>query len=472
MAYGDSYQGYAQSMADLIRQSGEAQARAVANKGRIWGQAIANIGPQVLGTMADLQRQKQVAQDRASMEQDRAQTRTFQQAQIDNLAADNARGDAAAKAAQDAAAARQALDQHRGFVQSMAAVDALPEAERPARYAALLSKAPVGFEGLPAEYKPGVGKALLTEFLTADEQLKSLTPPPLLQRDPTRDLVNPQTGAVVSPGMPAPPPFRAPVRVETMENGKKVIKFLPPDQVTGQTFEGQPSATSAKTVGDLTPDAVEQGAARYRLLGASSIPTRIEEPDRVAIMNKAAEQDKALGNTPAASVQKMAAYKSDATALTKMRTMSSAAEAFETKALAQADLIDKLSEKTGRTDWPIINGMVLAGKIGTGNTNAQLLANAIIGFQSEYAKILEGSTGSVAAVGEGSAGRAQKMVSAALSKGTLKETLAQMRWEMRQTMNGYDTVIGSITDRMGGTQPAATTPAAVTDPLGILGGAK
>lgn len=59
---------------------------------------------------------------------------------------------------------------------------------------------------------------------------------------------------VVGQSFPEQPPTpsagpQAPVRVETMENGKRVIKFLHPSQVMGQTFEDQPSAAATRVLG-------------------------------------------------------------------------------------------------------------------------------------------------------------------------------------------------------------------------------
>lgn len=219
----------------------------------------------------------------------------------------------------------------------------------------------------------------------------------------------------------------------------------------------------------LTDDAIGDTAVRYRILGTSALPTRIEGPERVRIMNEAAKQQRALGQTAAQAVQKSAAFKSDAASLTQMQKMASSAEAFETKALAQADLIGDLSQKVSRTQYPLINSALLSGKQKVfGDQNTQLLFNALDTFTTEYAKIMAGATGSAGATSDAATRKAEGLISASLNKGTLQATLDQMKWEMNQTRKGYDATIAHITDRMGGGTPQSpnVTPTS-HDPMGI-----
>lgn len=234
--------------------------------------------------------------------------------------------------------------------------------------------------------------------------------------------------------------------------------------VTSQVAPIPPASAGGGSGAGLDPDAVSYTATQYRILGPSGIPTRIEGPDRVKILNEAAKQAKSLGQSPVQAVQKQAAYKADASSLTKMTAMRSAAEAFETKALAQADIVEGLSDKVGRTSVPLINAALLAGKaqIG-GDADTQLLYNALTTFTTEYAKLMGGATGSAQASTDSARREAASLISAALNKGTVRKTLGLMRQEMALTMQGYDATIAHITERMGGT-PAASEPAAVVPP--------
>ncbi len=70
-------------------------------------------------------------------------------------------------------------------------------------------------------------------------------------------LVSPK-GEVLYKGEPKPPAPQRPVEVRTMENGKPVVKFLPPDQVAGQTFAAQPPASVIYPKPDKAADSQDQ----------------------------------------------------------------------------------------------------------------------------------------------------------------------------------------------------------------------
>lgn len=214
----------------------------------------------------------------------------------------------------------------------------------------------------------------------------------------------------------------------------------------------------------LTPDALDEAAHRVRLFGPGSIPTRFNEADKKRILNRSAEINKSIGQTPAAAAMRAAVQKADQVALNQITKQASSAEAFENKALQQADLVKELSGKVGRTDIPLINGWLVAGKAALGDTPAHLLANALLTYTSEYAKIVEGSTGSAAGSSDAARRAAASLVSTALSKGTLAATIDQMNREMGMTRTGYRTTIDDITSRMSGTPSA--TPVAPAAPAG------
>ncbi len=224
--------------------------------------------------------------------------------------------------------------------------------------------------------------------------------------------------------------------------------------------------------GALDPDGIDYAATEYRVTGRMPALGMGNGAARAAIINNAAKQAKVLGQSAAAAIQKQYAYKSDATALTKMRTMSSAAESFESKALAQADIIEQLSAKVPRSQWPIINDAIIGGKIKLlGDSSAQQLANAVETFSAEYAKIIEGSTGSAAGSSDSSRRAAGRLINPSFNKGTMADVLNLMRREMRLTVQGYDATIDHITTRMGGRVPDAPivdTPAAGGDTSSAL----
>ena len=220
----------------------------------------------------------------------------------------------------------------------------------------------------------------------------------------------------------------------------------------------------------LSDDAVERVATAYNILGNNGIPTRFNENDKKQIINKATELQKLSGNTPAQLIQKQAAYKSDAAALTQMTKMGATSEAAESKAIAQADIIEELSKKVDRTSWQKLNKVLLGGKAEFNDSNTIQLQNAIQTFSMEYAKIAEGSTGSVAASSESARKASERMISAAMNKGTIKDVVALMKREMRNTILGYDVTKEHITERMGGGMPGMIgAPATASPAIGAPG---
>lgn len=213
--------------------------------------------------------------------------------------------------------------------------------------------------------------------------------------------------------------------------------------------------TATGNVGGLSDEGLDYAATQYRVTGVMPPMGMGKTPDRARIINKAAEQTRLLGKTPAAAIQAQFAMKVDANALKQITLLSASAEASETKATNQADIVRELSAKVPRTQWPIINSALQSGQINLlGNKDSQLLANAIQTFTSEYGKIIEGSTGSVSGSSDSSRAAASRLLNAAMNKGTVAGVLDLMEREMALTVQGYDATRKHITERMGGVMPA------------------
>lgn len=288
----------------------------------------------------------------------------------------------------------------------------------------------------------------------------------------------------------APPVFQAPAKPDVKHyeqksvllNGKEAVVSYDPS--SGKSFDAQgadvsahvkpmpPAATRVQVnagpqEGALSPEGLDYAATQYRLTGVMPALGMGKNADRGKIINAAAQQAKAVGQTPAVAIQKQAARKADSASLTKMQTMRDGAASYESKALAQADIVADLSSKVDRTRFPIVNAAIMAGKTEiAGDENATKLLNAITTFSAEYSRILEGSTGSVAASSDSSRAAANRLISAKMSKGTLGGVLDLMKKEMGLTIQGYDATIDHITTRMGGSNlaPAPTDTSVAVKP--------
>lgn len=354
-------------------------------------------------------------------------------------------------------------------------MNALPETLRAEYYPSvrghLIQKGVIKPEDAPEQYDPNWWQ---TTAHYGEKPAEPAKPVPVdsvdAQGTPITKFVTPTPDLVVPKPTPEAKPETRSLQVQANEalkagntaEYKRILQVIKDTADAGRGPQGAGTGEPS-TANSLTPDAVDYVGTQYRILGPSGIPTRLDEVEKKKIINAATSQAKALGQSPAVAVQRQAAYKADAASLTQMRKMSSAAESYENKALNQADLVSDLSQKVNRTQFPAINAAILTGKAAFGDSDTQQLYNAIQTFTNEYAKIMEGATGSAAASSDSARKAAERLISAKLNKGTVQDVLDLMKKEMRYTIDGYGATIDHITERMGGKPVEAPH----NDPLGI-----
>jgi hypothetical protein len=325
-------------------------------------------------------------------------------------------------------------------------------------------------KGLDADFKRHLDQ------LDLDIKTKTLNAPqPLIQRNPAYELRD-ATGRLISPAETPEKPDTLTLQRKAydayqrgdMDTYNSVLKVL---KDTAESSHVVNVSTSGPRV-EMSPDALDIAAADYRLKG--KLPPRFDENDRKRIMNEAGVQAKLLGQNGAAVIQRQFGEKADATSLNKVTTARDFAKSFENKALAQIPMIEELSKRVPRTQFPFINKALVEGQAEIlGSSDAKQLYNAISTFTNEYAKIIEGATGSAAGSSDSARKASNRLVEAAMSKGTMTDVLRLMQREMRATNAGFDAVIADITERMGGTSAPSTQsppPPVVNprDPLGIF----
>lgn len=316
-----------------------------------------------------------------------------------------------------------------------------------------------------SHFGPRLQQLVMGASQTLQEQWRKDSTPIKLGEGDT--LVSPTDFSTVAKGAPKPETRSIDVQAADalakgdQESYKRLLRVKEDTAKSGAEGRISVSVNAPGGPGALTPDAVEFAGTQYRVTGKMPAMGMGNGAARAAIMNEAAKQAKALGQTPVAAIQRQAAYAGDTKALSKMQSMSAAAESFEQKATAQAQIVSDLSKKVSRTQFPLLNSAVLSGKAAFGDKDTQLLFNSIMTFSTEYAKIMEGSTGSAAGSSDSARQAAQRLISAKLNNDTLQATLALMQREMQLTISGYDATIGHITERMGGTpQTGGPAPAA------------
>lgn len=270
----------------------------------------------------------------------------------------------------------------------------------------------------------------------------------------------------------APPPVVKPEKktyqhVEAIVAGRR--RFVNFDPTTGKYFDPQTGAEVQATPapskaadasaaagaggapGGLDEDGLEYASTLFRLTNTMPSLGMGKTPDRGRIINRAAAQAKALGQSPAAAIQRTYLYKADAKSLDRISLLASTAQAAESKAVAQVGIIRELSGKVKRTQYPIINRAILSGQTSiAGDPDATALMNAISTFANEYGKIIEGSTGSVSGASESARRTSEKLVNAAMNPKQLETVLDLMEREMGLTLQGWDVTRNEISKRMGG----------------------
>lgn len=476
-----SYSDFANAASDILLKKGQAEAGAKQASGQLWGSTIANLGQvipqQVQQAMAQVAQKKKTAQIQSIIQQnggdlDKAlpQIMSVDATIGAKLADEHARvQESIAKVQKIQTDAQEA--QRKYSEQLWGQVDD----ESSYAHAALVDKA---LGGTPLDhYDPDWVTQKKQSLLPLKDQLDANKPMVV-----GGNLVTPQ-GKVVYEGEPKAPPQPTQASIAMQAAGgdpNAALKLLKPEPTItpyqqaeidrqnavaaeqarhNKVMEARPvGGVSAAAAGALDPDGLELAATDYRL--THRLPARNAQQNG-AIISLAAKQAKLLGESPASTIQKQAAYQGDAKALQKMQGMSAAAEAFESKANAQADIIRDLSAKVPRTSFPLINSVLQGARTSIlGNEDATKLANAISTFSAEYAKIIEGATGSAAGSSESARKASDKLINAAMSKGTMAGVLDLMQQEMSLTVGGYGSVISHISERMGGAPAPAATPAA------------
>jgi hypothetical protein len=205
---------------------------------------------------------------------------------------------------------------------------------------------------------------------------------------------------------------------------------------------GKPLAKAATAQGpviNLSPDA-QQMLAQQALSGGPVPSFGMRGGATIAdIYNKAATMQP--GADLAGAKMDFAANKATISNLQKQQAVVTA---FENTASKNLDLANSLSAKVDRTGSPVINRYLLQLKGQyAGDTDTQLLNNAVETAASEYAKVMSGGMGNIA-VTDSARQHAREMLSSAMSKGTLSQAVALMKQEMGNRNAGYNDEMAAL----------------------------
>jgi hypothetical protein len=169
-------------------------------------------------------------------------------------------------------------------------------------------------------------------------------------------------------------------------------------------------------------------------------------PELMAAMRLASEEKPDLNPALAGSE-----LKANQSSLTNMTKMADSATAYERTALSNMQIIEELLPTAAGTDLgPLVNKYIQEGKIATGNVSVDKLVTAIGTLSGEYAKIMSGATGSVAAPTDATQAAANNMLNLYKTTGQIKGSLDIMKRDMKNKTDSYEEQKKQIQDSIGG----------------------
>jgi len=216
--------------------------------------------------------------------------------------------------------------------------------------------------------------------------------------------------------------------------------FIGLNKSTGQ-MEKVPSAEGVTQSG-LSTEAIDAAAQRYAIDG--TLPPNLGRGTQgsintAKILNRAAEQAKAQGNTAEEARIRQISGRATSVALSQISRQAAQVGAFERTLQKNADLALQLSDKLDRTGSPILNKWILAGKKTIlGDPDVAALDLAIKTVVNEYAKILSSATAGGAQTAEGEIKKVEALLASAQTKEQVKKVIEIIRQETGNRMKSFD----------------------------------
>ncbi len=272
-------------IAELLLEQGRIAADQRRRSGALWGQGIAQLGQLPAQISADRQAEtdRQAAQMLRARQEERAAAEEGRQVAAEGRAAQAFTGQQGALVTERASAALGLQGERRAALGARAAD--LARAGYPPAGIASWYDAAAQAGAIPAEDLPALKERLQTpEGLEAAVQMVTNFAPiepakgqagraAVQQRDPTKDVIDPYTGAVLSAGTPAAP------KVETPTLG------------SFEDYVTRYAAGKGKLPRDLTPRDLEDARKRFQQSDdrpLSMIPVVIQTPTGPQLLNRGA----------------------------------------------------------------------------------------------------------------------------------------------------------------------------------------
>jgi len=293
--------------------------------------------------------------------------------------------------------------------------------------------------------------------LSLTEQLNVAKTPEEQQR--VLDLMRQQADATRAPAPPLTLDQQL-AAAKTPEEKQRVLNLM--RQRANAVNIPTPTATPSTRMSD---DAVNMLAVQLaaNVGSARSELTGLPEDVRVRVRNAQAELNKKLERSPAAAVAVAAAARGDAKALELLKKQQVGTSVAFDRLKPQGELVLANIGRLNRSDWTAVNNAIdYFNKYGKQDPNVSALANAIATYTSEYAKIVEGSTASVASTTVRAQKKAEEMLPVAGSPSAIRKLIEQMEQEAAFTIDAQAKAIQAGQDRI--EQMFSVTPNAGQSP--------
>lgn len=190
----------------------------------------------------------------------------------------------------------------------------------------------------------------------------------------------------------------------------------------------------------LEPEAVEDAAHKYLMTGTMppNLGRGVQGSAQASqILNRASELARDAGMDAESTTLRQQANKANQMALGQLTKQEQMVGNFEKTAIKNADLAMQLSDKVDRTQVPVLNRWILAGKQNiAGDVDVSNFNAANYTFASEYAKIMSGSMGNTA-VTDSARNHAMDIISTAQTPEQYRAKIGLLKTEMKNRMAGF-----------------------------------
>lgn len=226
-----------------------------------------------------------------------------------------------------------------------------------------------------------------------------------------------------------------------------------------QLMQDKDAAQEKSKQGNLQDDALTSAAETFRKTGVMPLLGSGGRADKTAIMNKAAELDKADAISGSDSAINKITGKATAGGINQLQKQRTMISAFEKTAKSNGAMALDFSNQVDRTGTPLFNQWIQAGqKAGTNNPTLASFNAANETFVTEYAKIMSGSMGNTV-VSDSARAHAHGMLSTVQTKEAYAGVMATLNKEMDNRMKGLDDELQSSKDSYKTNPAPAVAPA-------------